>query len=137
MLQGFCEPGDNHHVTAEKETREEAGLDVTLKGILSVQCSMRGHGARQRVVYYAEPKDPKQPPKSVADKESESARWLSVAQLEAMADVPPPAGLRGDELLVWAKYLERGGPIYPLGLLAMSEAEPPYFPSKEELKRIK
>jgi 8-oxo-dGTP diphosphatase len=133
---GFCEPGDNHEKTALKETMEEAGLEVTLKGILHIECSMRLQGARQRVIYYAEPTDPSKPPKSIPDDESKSARWVSVAELEAMAALPPPAGLRGDELLVWAHYLEKKGPIYPLGVLAMTEGEPPKRPSKEELKRV-
>ncbi len=133
---GFCEPGDNHQKTALKETKEEAGMDVTLKGVLAIECSMRLRGARQRVIYYAEPSDAQQTPKTREDRESKSARWVSVAELEAMAEVPPPKGLRGDELLVWAKYLERGGPIYPLGVLAMSEGAQPCFPTKEELKRI-
>lgn len=64
----------------------------------------------------------RQEPKKVADKESESAFWASVEELEAMNELPPPKGLRGDELLVWARYLQRGGPVYPMGVLMMSEA---------------
>lgn len=90
------------------------------------------------MIFYAEPSDLKlvlfccvgvfdlskrrQEPKSVADKESESAFWASVEELEAMSKIPPPKGLRGDELLVWARYIQRGGPVYPMGVLMMSEA---------------
>lgn len=63
----------------------------------------------------------KQEPKSVADKESEGAFWVTLEELEQMSDIPPPKGLRGDELLVWGRYLKQGGPIYPLGLLMLSE----------------
>ncbi len=134
---GFVENGDNHHKTALKETLEEAGLDVELLGVLAIQSSIGKRGGRQRVIYYAEPKSPAQQPKSVPDEESEGAFWVTLDELEALSNVPPPKGLRGDELLVWARYLEKGGPIYPLGLLQMSENGFPHFPSEEEKTRLK
>ncbi len=133
---GFCEPGDSHEKTALKETLEEAGLAVELKGILCVQSAIRRTGARQRVIYFAEPVDPAQEPKSVPDTETISAKWLTVAELEAMQLISPPNGLRGDELLVWARYLNAGGPIYPLCLLATDESMPPRMPTKEEAQRM-
>mmetsp|Transcript_6830 Transcript_6830/g.13143 ORF Transcript_6830/g.13143 Transcript_6830/m.13143 type:complete len:171 (+) Transcript_6830:100-612(+) len=113
---GFVECGDNHDTTAIKETMEEAGIHVTLKGILRVENDMTCRGGRQRVIYYAEPSDPTQPPKSTPDKESRGASWLTLAEIRAKSDKTPPEGLRGRELLDWASYIENGGTIYPLEL---------------------
>ena len=132
------ECGDNHATTAHKETREEAGIEIELLGILHIQSSIGPRGARQRVIYYAEPLDPNQTPKNQPDEESLSAKWMTVKELEALALLPPPQGLRGEELLLYAKHIEQNkGPIYPLSLLSMSEHDGPGLPSKEERKRMK
>lgn len=125
---GFVECGDNHITTAIKETREEAGLTVKLKGILRVENEMTRHGGRQRVIFYAEPMDPTQPPKSTPDSESVRAAWLSRQELYEKSKLKPPQGLRGRELLDWATYLESGGTIYPLQILA-TEHDPVPQPS--------
>ena len=139
---GFVENGDDHRSTALKETKEEAGMDVVLKGILRIENSIGKSGARQRVIFYAEPIDPKQAPKSVADDESKSARWMTLAELKQLSLVPPPEGLRGDELLRWASYITsgmgrgrtasmifnafvEGGKIYPLELLSKESEQIP------------
>merc|ERR1711991_496417 len=106
---GFVENGDNHVSTAHKETLEEAGITVKLEGILHIQSSITSMGARQRVIFYATPDPVDQKPKSVADAESLSAKWMTTAELEALSRKPPPQGLRGDELLVYARYIESGG----------------------------
>ena len=74
---GFVECGDNHLTTAIKETKEEAGIDINIVGLLTVQSGIQKHGARQRVIYLAVPKDLNQAPKSVADEESKSAKWVT------------------------------------------------------------
>lgn len=38
--------------------------------------------ARMRVVYFAEPTDPDQAPKSVADEESVEAKWVALEDLQ-------------------------------------------------------
>lgn len=58
--------------------------------------------ARMRVVYFAVPEDGDVPLKTVADGESEEARWCSVRDLESLQDSRDP-GLRGGELLYWAR----------------------------------
>ena len=130
---GFVENGDNHVSTATKETKEEAGIDIILKGVLAIQSSIQKHGARQRAILFAVPKDLDQLPKSVPDAESKGAQWMTVKQLEEKEMMPPPFGLRGMELLEWAKYLEDGGSIYPMSMLHSSEHEKPEKPSKEEI----
>ena len=84
---------------------------------------MGRHGGRQRVIFYAEPEDEKQVPKSIPDDESLRAAWLTLPELEAEQNWPPPEGMRGPELLHWASYIENGGTIYPLSVLA-SESDP-------------
>ena len=81
---GFVENGDNHVSTAHKETLEEAGITVKLEGILHIQSSITSMGARQRVIFYATPDPVDQKPKSVADAESLSAKWMTTAELEAL-----------------------------------------------------
>ena len=122
---GFVECGDNHHITAYKETMEEAGINIQLKGILRVENDMNRRGGRQRVIFYAEPADPEQEPKSIPDDESRGAAWLSLAELLEKSYKKPPEGLRGRELLDWASYIENGGTIYPLALLRSEKTPVP------------
>jgi 8-oxo-dGTP pyrophosphatase MutT (NUDIX family) len=118
---GFVEYMDSYEETARKETKEEAGMDVELRGVLRLEHSLSLSGARQRVIFYAEPVDPLQPPKSVPDEESLSAKWLSLDEIRAKQALMPPVGMRGPELHLWARYIEQGGPIYPLSILSNKE----------------
>ena len=126
---GFVEPGDDHVTTAIKETQEEAGINVEIKGILRIENEMNAQGGgRQRVIFYAEPVDPytHQAPKSVPDKESIQAAWLTVEELrQKQKHKPAQGGLRGNELLDWAVYIENGGTIYPLDVLATEHTPVP------------
>jgi len=122
---GFVECGDNHFNTAIKETQEEAGVDVELKGILRIENTMTATGGRQRVIFYAEPKDLQQQPKMEADGESMGAAWMSEEDLKAKSRLSPPEGLRGPELLHWSQYIEGGGTIYPLSILTTEDASVP------------
>eukprot|EP00586_Coscinodiscus_wailesii_P013910 CAMPEP_0172498170 /NCGR_PEP_ID=MMETSP1066-20121228/110255_1 /TAXON_ID=671091 /ORGANISM="Coscinodiscus wailesii, Strain CCMP2513" /LENGTH=186 /DNA_ID=CAMNT_0013271351 /DNA_START=58 /DNA_END=618 /DNA_ORIENTATION=- len=118
---GFVECGEDHFDAAVRETTEEAGIDVVLKGVLRVENSMKcygGGGGRQRVIFYAEPEDLNQRPKETPDEESVGAAWLCLEELKAKKGVRPPDGLRGNELLDWATYIESGGTIYPLNVFA-------------------
>lgn len=119
---GFVECGDDHFSTAIKETMEEAGVKVTLKGILRVENTMTKHGGRQRIIFYAEPESDQETPKSTPDEESLGAAWLTVNELRSKKELPPPSGLRGPELLEWATYIENGGTIYPLSIVSSEHA---------------
>lgn len=105
---------------AKRETLEEAGIDIDLKGILSVEYNPIGKDRQQdqylvrlRVIYYAEPSclGLTQLPKSVPDFESVGACWCSAEE------VCSKIKLRGGEPKRWVKYLAEGGAIYPLTLL--------------------
>ena len=113
---GAIDYGENFIQGAIRECKEEAGIDVQIKGILKVDHSVAGNTARMRVIFYAEPTniDEAQKLKRVPDSESLEARWVNMEEAQELdADLP---GLRGDDVLVWGKYLNEGGHIYPLGM---------------------
>lgn len=133
MPAGHVDRGQTFVDAAHAETWEEAGLQVELKGILSVEHTLKTDSdARMRVVFYAEPVDPAAPPKSEPDSESMGAAWMTVEELRAKEGVPPPTGLRGRELLHWATFIERGGPIAPITLLQQEQEGP----SAEALRHL-
>ena len=115
---GLVDPPETYFEAAVREAKEEAGVDVELKGILRIEYSVRRGSNYQRMVavFYAEPKYMDQEPKSVPDNESEEAKWVTIQELLALRNIEP--GWRGNELYVWAKYIEDGGTIYPLSLLS-------------------
>lgn len=60
------------------------------------------------MIFYAEPKDERAPLKTIPDRESEYAQWVTI---EEMAGFKP---LRGPELIEFGRYVEEGGPLLPL-----------------------
>lgn len=99
---------------------EEAGIEVDLKGILSIEynsCGRYEHDSkylvRMRVVFYAEPTERHMNtlPKSLPDFESAGACWCS------HEDIMNGLRLRGGEPKFWTSYLQNGGLMYPLELL--------------------
>jgi len=106
---GRVEPGERFEDAAVRETREEAGIDVRLTGIVRIQHTPRGDGARQRVIFLAEPVGD-QEPKSRADEESLEARWVPLQELQQYP-------LRGDDVLLILRHVEAGGLVVPMSLL--------------------
>ncbi|EQC27492.1 hypothetical protein SDRG_14695 [Saprolegnia diclina VS20] len=119
---GRVETGETFPAAAVRETREEAGIDIRLIGILRVEHTPLGpQSDRMRIVFYAEPMDADAPLKTTADDESLGAVWTTVSELEAWN----AAGqLRGKELLNWALYLEQGGEVAPLATLGAESSGP-------------
>ena len=114
---GAVDFNENFVEAAIRECKEEAGIDVALKGVLRVDHGpVRGNQTRMRVIFYGEPTTPEQAQslKRVADKESLEARWVDLEECAALQG--DGAGLRGDELLVWGNYLNSGGHVYPLSM---------------------
>jgi len=135
---GRCEPGENLSKAAIRECKEEAGVDITLKGVLRVEYtsqrappnSKRPGITRLRAIYYAEPTtdatsdspnsssssssssspSPVSHPKTRPDFESVGAVWSTMAEVKHLI-------LRGREPLQWFKYIEEGKPIYPLDII--------------------
>lgn len=101
------QPGESFLQTAVRETKEETGIDVTIRGVLRVEHTPRGNNhARMRVIFFAEPVNEQQQPKQEADHKSQEARWVTIDEFVALGRQ------RGPELVQWGRYLSRGGTVY-------------------------
>lgn len=115
---GRVEPREDFVQAAYRETMEEAGIPITIEGILKIQHTPMFDGsARVRVFLMARPKD-ETPPKSESDDESLGAAWMSLPEME---QIP----LRGEEVLRTFKSVINGAPTYPLELITTES--PLYF----------
>ncbi|KAL6042771.1 Nudix hydrolase domain-containing protein [Balamuthia mandrillaris] len=127
---GKVEVGESFTEAAIRETKEEGGIPITLKGVLRVEHTPCGDSCRMRMIFYAEPADDT-PPKSVPDKESLEARWVTLEELQQLSKQSPY--LRGTEPTEWFSYVANGGPIFPISLFCPFRQEA--APSPEEIKR--
>jgi phosphatase NudJ len=109
MPAGRVEPGESLTDAAVRETLEEAGVPVTLDGVVRVEYTPVGNTTRLRVIFTAHPSDDT-PPKSVPDEHTEEARYVT---LDELAGLP----LRGGEVESIARYVLGGGAVYPLSTL--------------------
>ena len=96
---GAVDAGESLTSAAIRETKEEAGIDIELKGILGIEYDPRegnrsngGSYVRMRVIFYAEPIDNTQLPKSLPDFESAGACWCSEEEIKNILK------LRGNEV---------------------------------------
>ena len=79
---GHVDPPESYIEAGCRETREEAGVDVSVKGVLRFEYSIKDHNKmRLRVILYAEPIDENQKPKSTPDKHSNGAKWVTLEEL--------------------------------------------------------
>jgi phosphatase NudJ len=114
---GRVDPGETLAACAVRETREEAGIDVVLDGVVRVEHTPSTDGtARLRVIFLAHPARPGAPLKSTPDQESLAATWVTLDQVSALP-------LRGDEVVVFLTHVARGGAVFPLSVLA-AEGDP-------------
>ncbi|CAI5734225.1 unnamed protein product [Hyaloperonospora brassicae] len=117
---GRIDSGENPAQAAIRETKEEAGIDIRLTGLLKLeyhpkQDRNRTPYVRMRFIFYAEPLDCDQLPKSIPDYESAGAAWCRVDQV---ASLP----LRGSEPVTYFNHVASGKPIYPLDLIHMTSS---------------
>ena len=80
---GRVELGETFEDAAHRETREEAGIEIELDGILRIEHTPRVESSRLRIFYAAHPKDDA-PPKSEADDESLEARWFTLEEIRGL-----------------------------------------------------
>lgn len=108
-----------------RETMEEAGIAVRIRGLLRIENSVMPSTSpplrRQRVVLFAEPADLDAQGRTEPTFESLQASWMSVDNIR---ELKTRGELRGDEPLMWATYLDAGGPIWPLAIMGSEGAEP-------------
>ncbi|KAL4147733.1 hypothetical protein PRNP1_011487 [Phytophthora ramorum] len=117
---GRIDSGENPAQAAVRETKEEAGIDIRLTGLLKLEYHPKhdrsgSQYVRMRFIFYAEPLDCDQPPKSIPDYESAGATWCRADQV---ASLP----LRGSEPVTYFNHIASGKPIYPLDLIHMTSS---------------
>ena len=115
---GGVDPGETFAQAACRETREEAGLEVRLRGIYRIEHRPEpgaehasGQATRMRVFFAATVVDDHAEPKSFADEHSLGAAFLTLEQLQERA-------LRGDEVIDVLTAVEAGAHTHPLAVLS-------------------
>jgi ADP-ribose pyrophosphatase YjhB (NUDIX family) len=95
---GAVDPGETFTTAAKRETLEEAGIDINIMGILGLDYEPHADYVRMRVVFYAEPVNCDQLPKSIPNFESAGACWCSPEEINS------GLRLRGKEPQQWSRY---------------------------------
>lgn len=106
---GRVEPGESFPDAARRETREEAGIDIVLEGILRIEHQNRPDYARMRVIFVARPAD-ETPLRTEPNDDTLGAGWFGIEEMGGLS-------LRSPEVLVLAHSLLQGAPICPLSVL--------------------
>jgi len=107
---GLVEPGEALVEAAQRETLEEAGIPITIEGIIRIEHTPFPSSTRVRGIFLASPAD-NTPPKAQPDEHSLEAAWITLADLNSLS-------LRHLEVRRLLEYVANGGAIYPLKLLA-------------------
>jgi phosphatase NudJ len=107
---GRVERGEELYTAAHRETREEAGIEVQIDGVLRIEYRPRSDGsARARFFFVGRPVDDT-PPKSIPDDNSLCAAWVSLQELDQMP-------LRGPEVKEILHAVARGAPVFPVSVV--------------------
>jgi 8-oxo-dGTP pyrophosphatase MutT (NUDIX family) len=119
---GRIDSGENPAQAAIRETKEEAGIDIRLTGVIKIEYHPKkdrsgNNYVRMRFIFYAEPLDCDQLPKSIPDYESAGATWCKADQVAALP-------LRGPEPTIYFSYVADGKPIYPIEMIQVSSTSP-------------
>lgn len=102
---GKVEPGENLMAAAVRETAEEAGMLVGLRGLLGFDHSQFSDGTtKMRFAFVGYPA--LGAPKQVADQHSRGAGWFTKLEVEHLP-------LRHLEVLTWIERYELGTPLLP------------------------
>ncbi|KAL6047606.1 Nudix hydrolase domain-containing protein [Balamuthia mandrillaris] len=119
---GRVEFKESFEEAALRETKEEAGIDITLDGILRVEFSpakFNGKGVfctKLRVLFLAHHHAPAQPLKTEPDEHSMQARWVSLEEAQKLP-------LRSNEVVQLFQWVHEQAArealaVHPLSLLA-------------------
>jgi 8-oxo-dGTP pyrophosphatase MutT (NUDIX family) len=109
---GRVDSGETLIQAGVREAKEEAGLDVTVTGVLRFMMS----GSTPRVVLFAKPKDETQAIKSLPDFESVGAVWVNYKDLEKLND---PQDYRSNDPIKYFGAVE-SGKLVPMSTETMS-----------------
>ena len=106
---GRVEPGEQLVEAAMREVMEEAGVPIMVDGILRIEHSPTGQGARTRIIFAGTPVDDREP-KQVADDESLRAAYLTLDEIDRLH-------LRGTDLRPLLESVARGRQLFPLDMM--------------------
>ncbi|HVJ17774.1 MAG TPA: NUDIX domain-containing protein [Polyangiaceae bacterium] len=105
---GKVEPGENLIAAAVRETAEEAGILIGLRGLLGFDHShspANGGTTKLRFAFVGYPAILAEP-KREADHHSRGAGWFTRSEIQKLP-------LRHPEVLTWIERHERGTPLLP------------------------
>jgi phosphatase NudJ len=102
---GKVEPGENLIAAAVRETAEEAGVLIGLRGLLGFDHSAAGSLQKLRFTFVGYPGILGEP-KRVPDHHSRGAAWFNKAQIQALP-------LRHPEVLTWIERYEHATTLLP------------------------
>ena len=107
---GSVNPKEDLLLAGIRETKEEAGIDIEITGVLTVQYHS-SKSVRLRVIFYGVPIDENQKPKSIPDYESAGASYVKFEEIEKIP-------LRGIDPAIWIGYVLDGGQIFPTSIFS-------------------
>ncbi len=102
---GKVEPGENLIAAAVRETAEEAGVMVGLRGLLGFDHSDSDGYVKMRFAFVGYPATPGKP-KREPDCHSRGAGWFTKAEIQSLP-------LRHPEVLTWIERYELGTSLLP------------------------
>lgn len=105
---GRAEPGETLMHAAVREALEEAGVHIELEALVRVEHTPARDHARIRAIFLAKPISGS----PGATEDSLDARWVTIDEAAALP-------LRGDDVLMYLRYVANGGALAPLSALAL------------------
>jgi phosphatase NudJ len=122
---GRVEAGEDLVTAAVRETAEEAGVLVTLRGLLGFDHEWVEHAqhAKLRFVFVADPSPP-DTPKACADEHSLGAAWRTREELHALP-------LRHPEVLAWIDRYEHAEALLPCSAYETYGTRPPALATRD------